>query len=200
VGAPVDAELSRYGFYPAGGGRFTVGIGGAAVLHPLSLLERGTIVRRRARAIVANLPPSIGERELRIVREGLGWTPDDAEIVPVTSSSGATRGAGNALVLEMESDHVAEVVTAFGQIGVRAEAVAERAVAEARDYLAAGVPVGAYLADQLLVPLALARGGTFRTPPLSRYSTTNMDVIRRFLDVDFTVTPADRAVVVEVAG
>jgi RNA 3'-terminal phosphate cyclase len=36
--------------------------------------------------------------------------------------------------------------------------------------------------------------------PLTLHSSTNIDVIRRFLDVEFSVTPADGAVVVEVAG
>jgi RNA 3'-terminal phosphate cyclase (ATP) len=52
-----------------------------------------------------------------------------------------------------------------------------------RRYLASDAPVGSYLADQLVLPLALAGGGTFRTQALSRHTTTNIDVIRRFLDV-----------------
>ena len=68
---------------------------------------------------------------------------------------------------------------------------------EARAYLASRAPVGPFLADQLLVPLALAGGGTFVTSPLSRHSETNIDVIRRFLDVAVSVTPdsAGRCVV-----
>jgi RNA 3'-terminal phosphate cyclase (ATP) len=200
MGMAVETELERYGFYPAGGGRFRVAIGGVPALRPLTLLDRGPLLRRHARAFVSNLPASIGERELRVVRDGLDWTPDETDVVPLTSRSGATVGSGNVLVLEIASAHVTEVVTAFGQIGVRAEAVAERAVAEARGYLATDAPVGEHLADQLLVPLALARGGAFRTVPLTLHSSTNMDVIRRFLDVEFSVTPADGAVVVEVAG
>lgn len=200
MGLTIETGLERYGFYPAGGGRFTVVIGGVAALRPITLLERGPTVRRHARAFVSNLPATIGERELRVVRDGLGWTPEETEVVPLSSKSGTTLGPGNVLVLEMASAEVTEVVTGFGQIGVRAEVVAERAVAEMRAYLATDAPVGEHLADQLLVPLALARGGAFLTPPLSLHSTTNMDVIRRFLDVEFTVTPADGGVVVEVAG
>src|SRR5206468_1274250 len=100
-----------------------------------------------------------------------------------------------------ESEHVTEVFTGFGEIGVRAEAVAERAVREARGYLAAQVPVGPYLADQLLVPLALAGGGAFRTAPLSRHSTTNIAVIRQFLGLDVAVAPESPVrCLVEVAG
>src|SRR5204863_6078384 len=107
---------------------------------------------------------------------------------------------GNVLLLEVESEHVTEVFTGFGEIGVRAEAVAEGAVQEARRYLAADVPVGRHLADQLLIPLALAGGGAFRTMPLSRHTTTNIEVIREFLEVEIAVTPVSDGVVEIVVG
>ena len=97
-----------------------------------------------------------------------------------------------------ESEHVTEIFTGFGAVGVRAETVAESAVREARRYLAADVPVGPYLADQLLLPLALAGGGAFRTLPLSRHATTNIEVIRAFLGTAFAVTRVDDTAV-EVA-
>ena len=66
--------------------------------------------------------------------------------------------------------------------GIRAEAVAEQAVAEAERYLAApDVPVGDCLADQLLLPFALAGGGSYRTLALTRHSETNIGTIRAFL-------------------
>jgi RNA 3'-terminal phosphate cyclase (ATP) len=68
-------------------------------------------------------------------------------------------------------------------MGVSAEQVASDACHEARLLLAACVPVGPHLADQLLVPMALAGGGTFRTVAPSRHALTNADVIRQFVDV-----------------
>ena len=44
--------------------------------------------------------------------------------------------------------------------------------------------VGEHLADQLLLPMALARGGSFTTVPPSRHTTTNIEIIRKFLDVE----------------
>jgi RNA 3'-terminal phosphate cyclase (ATP) len=92
-------------------------------------------------------------------------------------------------MVEVESERVTEVFTAFGERGVPAEAVAERAASAARRYLERGAAVGEYLADQILVPFAMARGGAFVTDELSSHATTNMEVIRRFLDVRFRVEP-----------
>ena len=49
--------------------------------------------------------------------------------------------------------------------------------------LTAALRVGIYLADQLLLPCALAGGGGFMTLPLSPHAVTNIRVIEQFLDV-----------------
>ena len=192
MGASVQAAIQRYGFYPAVGGQFTVEIAPCRRLEPLTLMDRGETKRRHVQAVVANLPASIGHREIHLAVRKMGWSPEEAEVIVLSAreehgSPRSASGPGNVVMIEIESAQVVEVFTAFGEVAVRAEAVAERAVQDARSYLAAQVPVGPYLADQLLVPLALAGGGTFRTMPLSRHSTTNIEVIRQFLGVTVAV-------------
>jgi RNA 3'-terminal phosphate cyclase (ATP) len=173
-------------------------IGEALALTPLDLPTRGATLRRRARALVSRLPRQIGDRELAVVRSRLGWAADELEVVVLDEGMA---GPGNVLLLEIESAHVTEVFTGFGEVGVRAEAVAEQAAQEARRYLSADVPVGPHLADQLLLPLALAGGGRFRTVPLTRHATTNIEVIRQFLGRSIDVAPVgDRAVEVTVGA
>jgi RNA 3'-terminal phosphate cyclase (ATP) len=109
----------------------------------------------------------------------LDWDEKFLEVVEWTHS----RGPGNVVLIEIESQHVTEVFTGFGERGVRAEAVAEGAAREARDYLESGVPVGPHLADQLLLPLALARGGRYTIAEPTLHTTTNIESIRRFLSV-----------------
>jgi RNA 3'-terminal phosphate cyclase (ATP) len=179
MGARVSTALERHGFYPAGGGRLRVEIEPVAALEPLELLERGEIRERRARALVAHLPRNIGERELGVVRSRLSGFERALELVEVPD----TPGPGNALLVELACEHVTEIATAFGERGVRAESVAEHVVQEVRAWLAAGVPVGAHLADQLILPLALAGGGVFRTLPLTRHTETNLEVVQRFLPI-----------------
>jgi RNA 3'-terminal phosphate cyclase (ATP) len=180
MGPKVSAKLERPGFYPAGGGRFTVEIEPVAALNRLDLPGRGEILARRARAAVANLPRKIAERELAVIEQKMSWNKDWLRVETVDNS----RGPGNTVSIEIESEHVTEVFTGFGERGVTAEAVAEQAVQSARRYLASGAAVGEYLADQLLVPMALAGGGSFTTVPLTRHSTTNIEVIKKFLDLD----------------
>lgn len=75
-----------------------------------------------------------------------------------------------------------EVVTGFGRLGVPAESVAEKASKRMAGYLASPAAVGPYLADQLLLPIAVAGGGRFTTVKPSLHSRTAAGVIERFLD------------------
>ena len=99
-----------------------------------------------------------------------------------------------------ECEHVTEVFTGFGERGLRSEAVAEKAAQQARRYIASEAAVGEYLADQLLIPMAIAGIGSFTTLALSRHATTNIEVIGKFLDVTIEASHfADRVWKVEVS-
>lgn len=178
MGPRVDAELQRPGFYPAGGGRFSVSIQ-PAPLKPITIRERGEILRKEAMATVANLPLDIARRELRVVGKKLAWREDCLKAVEAKE----THGPGNILTITVESENITEVFTGFGERGVSAEKVAGKAVDQVKEYLAADVPVGKYLADQILVLMALAGGGSFQTLSPSRHTRTNIEIVEKFLDV-----------------
>ena len=194
MGPAVTATLERHGFFPAGGGRFHVAVEPCGSLAGIDLLERGAVIARRVRALVSNLPAAIGEREVRRVIGRLSWDPDCGLTDTVVA-----HGPGNVVEVEIEATGLTERFTAFGRTGTSAERIADELVGEVRDYLALGAPVGCHLADQLLLPLGIsawlpavggrARGGAFRTGPLSRHATTHIDVLRQFLGVRIEVAP-----------
>ncbi|HEX7780830.1 MAG TPA: RNA 3'-terminal phosphate cyclase [Vicinamibacterales bacterium] len=184
IGATVDVRLETYGFYPAGGGRFTAEIEPCPGLGEVALSTRGS-TRIHARALVASLPDSIAKRELAVVRERLKLDRPFCRDESINTSV----GPGNVLLIVIEGEHVVEVITGFGVRGVTSEQVASRACDEADRYLNADVAVGSYLADQLLLPMALGRGGSFRTLAPTPHTMTNADVIRQFLDVPITIEP-----------
>ncbi len=197
MGPTVTAELERPGFYPAGGGRFNVSITPTARLLPLEMLERCAILKIRTRAVVANLPRSIAEREVKLIGRLLSLSEDS---LIVEQTRGAL-GPGNSAAVEIETEHHTEVFTGFGEVNVRAEGVTTKVAQEARAYIASGVPIGRYLADQLLIPMALAGAGRFRTGPLSRHTTTNLEVIRQFLEVEINLVEDPKRIwAVSVAG
>ena len=180
MGPQIDLVLEKYGFYPAGGGCFRARILPCRNLTGLTIGTRTEVLRKRAKAIVANLPGQIAKREIETV-EHMFSGAIESRILETQQST----GPGNILMLEVESEGVTEIFTAFGQIGVTAENVARQAVREAREYLVSTAVAGEHLTDQLLLPMALAGKGTFTSLKLSRHSITNMEVIENFLPVRF---------------
>jgi RNA 3'-terminal phosphate cyclase (ATP) len=194
MGSIVRIKLDRHGFYPAGGGKMRVAIAPVAKLARLDLTERGRVLKCRATAVVANLPCHIAERELKVLKRELDLDVRDLRVEEVKA-----HGPGNVVFVEVDCGQVTEVFCGFGELGVRAEVVAGRLAKDVRRYLDTEAPVGEHLADQLLLPLALAGGGSFVTLPLSLHATTNVAVLKLFLPVEVKTEPvSDDTMRVEV--
>ena len=194
LGPEVFVKLERYGFYPAGGGRFVAEIEPCPKLAPFSMIDRGEIKRRRATAIVANLARHIAQREIETLEHSLGWGGESCEIIETKDSA----GPGNVVLVELGSDSITEVFSGFGRLGASAEKVASEAAGAARSYLASDAFADEHLADQLLLPLALAGQGSFTATKLSQHCRTNMDVIALFVPAVFAVEEEERRIRIEV--
>lgn len=190
MGPVFSCTLDRPGYYPAGGGRITISVEPSDRLLPVEINERGKPLHHIAHAVVCKLSPQIGKRELAVVRKRLHWDEDCLRLVEMHEAD----GPGNVLVAEMAFEHITEIATGFGERGVPAERVAERVVSEITEYLDAGVPVGKHLADQLLLPFAMSGSGSFRTLPPTTHTLTNIEVIKKFLDIDIRCRELDRNV------
>lgn len=181
MGPTVEARLIRHGFYPKGGGRIEVDIV-PAPLRALECLERGALQEVSATALFAGLPADIALREVKTARALL---PDWAEEAFRVRQLPEEVGPGNALLLEARFERVSEIVTGFGKLGVSAESLAKTAAQRMTGFLASTAFAGPYLADQLLLPFALAGGGAFTTVKPSQHARTAADVIALFTDKRF---------------
>lgn len=179
MGANVELQLNRFGFYPAGGGEMIMNIKAGAPLKPLHLESRGERLNAYAESFFAALPAHIAERELNVVKRRMSWNDQQLFMRSINQD----QGPGNALLITLEYEQVTEVFTGFGEKGVTAETVAKRTAQSARRYIASKATVGEYLADQLLVSMALAGSGSFVATDWSRHAATNAGVIQRFLPI-----------------
>jgi RNA 3'-terminal phosphate cyclase (ATP) len=189
MGPEVISHLERSGFYPAGGGRFSVTINPVQKLLRADLMERGEIMERKAVATISHLHRHIAETEIGTLRTELPWGPECFRI----EESNDSRGPGNVVSCFVESRNITEVFTGLGKRGVPANRVASILGDEFRGYLSSGVPVGCYLADQLMVPMAVAGGGRFRAQYSQRISRGpiwgNSRAEERFLDCPHSNMP-----------
>jgi RNA 3'-terminal phosphate cyclase (ATP) len=180
MGVTVEITLERYGFYPAGGGRFVAVIHPAPALLPIDLVSRGARRDGYAEAFVAGVPAHVAKRELESIGTAMSWPAEKLLMRGLDHQ----QGPGNVAMLTLVHENVTEVFAAFGEKGVAAEAVAARVVSEARDYIASDAAVAEHLADQLMIPFALAGGGRFTAVRASEHARTNADVIAKFLAIE----------------
>ena len=181
-GARFDLQLDAWGWLPAGEGQIS------ATIQPLQRLEAVVFQPQspdvvQGVAAVTNLPSHIAQRMANragnLLREN-GLHPD---VRPLRERAPGP-GAGIFLWLSKAG---------FGQLGrpgYPADKVAEDAVAELLSFIENGpAAVDQHLADQLLIPMALAQGrSTFTTHLLSSHTLTNASIVRQWLDVDVSVS------------
>jgi len=196
-----EMQLMRHGFYPAGGGEVQVRVHPPTQgLAPITLLQRGALVRAWAECLHAGIPKNVAERELAVLQRALGWAPEQLHNRGLRSNE----GPGNVLQVLLQFEHITEVLTAFGDKGVSAETVAQSLVREVQNYLAQNAPVGEHLADQLMIPIALAcqqgKGGQYWASTWSEHARTNADVIAQFLPARFATQAQEGGVLVTVTG
>jgi RNA 3'-terminal phosphate cyclase (ATP) len=201
LGFRFSLELQAAGFYPEGGGEFTARVEPAQAMPALDLAHRGNLLEVEVVSMVCGLGYEVAQRQaertLRRLRD-LGVSAE-AERVPVPAR--ASRGGHVLVVASFErcrSGHGA--VSAFER---SPEALADLAADDFAAHLSARGAVDPHLADQLLVPAALVAAGHVPRPEgverSTRYTVsrvtphllTNVEVIRRFLDVEIVVQGAD---------
>ena len=190
IGVPFDLTMTMAGFYPQGGGELQAQIPGGIRPTPLRLTERGPVRSIRGHSAVANLPREIAERQRRQASRRLrNLLPDMEPEVVVEELPAASRGTVLLLLVECEPGRAC--CFALGARGKRAEHVADEAVDALTAFLGPDGAVDPWLADQLLLPLALADGPSeLRTSEVTAHLLTNAEVIRLFLPVEIGVDGA----------
>jgi RNA 3'-terminal phosphate cyclase (ATP) len=180
-GLHLSLGMLRPGFYPRGGGTVQAFIQPCRKLHGVRVLER-TPVSATGFSAVAGLDPGIARRQarraaFRLERHGLKVRLEE-ETWP--------GGPGTVVAVELDTSPVPTLFFALGARGKPAERVADEAADQVIAYLeAGGGPVDAHSADQLVLPLALAEGPSeYRVSAVTLHLTTNVAVIRRFLERD----------------
>jgi len=141
-----------------------------------------------ARIYTAKLPAHIAQRQKRLLSQS-GLDLQDIEHVEVTDSA----GAGNCVMIRLCSSSRTTVFTAYGMRGKPSQEVVGEVVAQAKDFSASGAAIDHFLADQLLLYMALSKRGCYTTNELSTHLQTNMGIIQKFLPISFNVQRHERA-------
>ena len=194
AGFQSDCKLLRHGFFPAGGGKITLHVQPwqKQSNQTINLCDSDQEFRISARIYTAKLPTRIAHHQQKLLLQS-GLNIQNIEHTEVRDS----QGPGNAVCIRLLvgaepaaarcCDKRTTVFTAFGMRGKPSEQVISEVVNLAMNFIDSGAAVDHFLADQLLLYMAIANGGYFTTDRISAHTKTNMEVIKRFLPVDFII-------------
>ena len=182
-----NCRLEKFGFFPAGGGKITIDIqpGEKHSQKTINFCAPSRELRIDARIYTARLAEHIALRQRKLLQESK-LDIQNIRHIEVTDSD----GPGNAVCIRLCGSDRKTVFTAFGMRGRPSQDVISEVVRLAENFLASGAAVDRFLADQLLIYMAmgpLSKAGCYTTNELSSHLLTNIEIIKKFLDVDFCV-------------
>jgi RNA 3'-terminal phosphate cyclase (ATP) len=181
MGIKAKANIERWGWYPIGGGevRATIeGQGAGRSPAGLDLRERGALLRVRGLSASSNLPRHIGTRQESAALQALRSNRVNARIDVLEAPS---KGQGTVVFLWAEFDNAMAGFTSLGERGKPAERVAEEAADQLVQFLHSGAALDRHLADQMILPMALAAGPSrLTTEVVTQHLLTNAWVVNQF--------------------
>jgi RNA 3'-terminal phosphate cyclase (ATP) len=189
MGIRAEADLRRYGWYPAGGGEITVKIQpspGTQSLTPITLTERGELRQVWGIAAVSNLPSHIAQR---MASRAVNVLKDAGIKSHVEAAHVEATGPGAGIFLFAEYEHSVAGFTAYGRKGLPSEQVAGLACSDLLAHYHSNAATDMRLADQLVLPAALTAGESrWTTCRVTQHLLTNIWVVRQFLDAPIHIT------------
>ncbi|MCL7451445.1 MAG: RNA 3'-terminal phosphate cyclase [Anaerolineae bacterium] len=180
MGVQAKVNIRKWGWYPIGGGEVEATIHGLgrASLEAMDLSRRGDLLRVRGLSVSSNLPKHIRVRQEGAALQALRSNGVNARIDAIDAPS---KGKGTAVFLWADFENAHAGFTSLGELGKPAEQVAEEAAQELVEFLQAHAALDRHLADQVVLPMALAEGrSSFTTEAVTQHLLTNAWVVNQF--------------------
>lgn len=201
IGIKFSIEVLKRGYYPRGGGVVKVVIEPCNAPGTVQLLN-GQSFEPKIVSVCGQLPKHVAERQISsalIALEKKGIRCSN-----YTASYEMSLSPGSSILVYSSSDYGQYIGgDSIGELGKRAEAVGLEAAERFLESTLARAPVDPFLADMIVLPLALARGRSrYRVPRLTRHLKTNLEVARQILRCRYQIskTPGEQNYFVEIEG
>ncbi|KJY68562.1 RNA 3'-terminal phosphate cyclase [Vibrio nigripulchritudo] len=186
-GISADIKKMAIGFNPAGGGKWEIQITPIPLLNCVHFKTQAEVLVDQSNCeietLISGVARSIATREITATRKKLGWFDAQSKIEHVDSI-----GSGNSLHMKVMNEPVTTIFETVGQYGISAERVAARCAGRMKAFLKSGAAIEEHLADQLLLPMALAGKSSMLTTKPSSHTLTNIRVIEIFTGKQFLTT------------
>jgi len=200
MGINAELEIARHGFYPKGGGEVKLTITPVKSIKPLVAVERGDFVGMHIEALVGRYPKDYAER---MAKTSLGvfeyMIPKDKISIGIKADN--TEDFGASLLLFATFKNSIFGLDAISERGFEPEKFAIKTSEEFEAMLKKDAAIDKFLADQLLLYMALAKGESkIKVEAITEHCLTNIHVIEKFLPVNFKIDKENKIISVEGAN
>lgn len=200
MGINVELEIVKHGYYPKGGGLIILRSYPVKKISPLYCLERGNILGIHIDSVIANLPKDVTERQSKAALNVLKYEFPDAKF-SIALKTVESLDIGGSITCYANCENSVIGSDNLFERGSKAEMVGMRAAEDLIASLKSNRAVDKYLADQLLVFMALADGkSTIGVEKITEHVLTNIKVIEKFLDVKFEIDNEKKTISVKGVG
>jgi RNA 3'-terminal phosphate cyclase (ATP) len=190
MGFHYQFRLIKRGFYPGGGGLISVFIEPVDELHPINIVNMGTLRGIRGISHSRNLPTHVVERQANAAKKSCSRAGfQTTSFVHDVGNGTKSPSTGSGVVLWAETSTGGRLAgDSLGAPGKPAERVGEEAAAKLLSQLSTGAPIDTHLSDQLIVWLALAKGRSkIKTTKLTPHVVTAIKVTERVAGRQFKI-------------
>ncbi|MDI6826572.1 MAG: RNA 3'-terminal phosphate cyclase [Candidatus Aenigmarchaeota archaeon] len=200
MGTDLSLDIIKHGYYPKGGGKVIVRSKPTKKLIPFNRLDRGDILNIQIYSVCGSLPKDIAERQGRSALRTIQYHYPNTEVF-MSYKSVESLSPGTSITCYAVCENSILGGDCLGERGVRAEIVGEKAAEELLKSLKSGAALDKFMADQILVFLALAKGESrIKVEEITDHCRTNIQVIEEILPVEFKVDKDKREISVEGIG
>jgi RNA 3'-terminal phosphate cyclase (ATP) len=197
IGLKFSAEVRKRGYYPKGGGIVQSTIEPCKAPGMMELLTARDVAPRIT-SVCGQLPRHVAERQISsamiaLEKKGIRCSNYSASIETSISP-------GSSILIYSASDFGPYVGgDSIGEVGKRAEAVGAEAAERYLESTLAQVPVDPFLADMLVLPLALAKGRSkYRTVRVTEHLRTNLQVASQLVGCKYSIEQQGKTYVVTI--
>jgi RNA 3'-phosphate cyclase len=184
AGFHAGLELSKRGYFPAGGGEIIVNVSPIRSIKPFNLTQRGRILSVNGMShahnaleegMVALRQAKSARTQVYNVLSNHGFTGDigiSIEYVPAESY-------GSGITLWAQTENSILGVESLGERSKRAEVVGKEVANKLITELMTNAPLDKHMGDQIIPYLAVA-GGTVKASEITSHTKTNVEVCNKF--------------------
>jgi RNA 3'-terminal phosphate cyclase (ATP) len=199
IGPKFSVEVLKRGYYPKGGGVVRSTIKPCKRPGTIELLST-EYLEPKIISVCSQLPVHIAKRQISSAL--LALEKKDIRCSNYTASIESSISPGSSILVYCASDFGLYVGgDSIGELGKRAEAVGTQAAKRFLESTLAQATVDPFLADMLVLPLALSKGRSrYRIARVTQHLLTNLHIVSKIVGCKYSIDQHGESYVVMIEG